>query len=88
MKEKITNEELLILLSLIRTYSKASDDLESYSMRLEEIEREKTKLLDEVKKLSETIQQVRIQEDQITQALVEKYGPFKLNMETFEIEPA
>jgi predicted nucleic acid-binding Zn-ribbon protein len=85
---KLTNEELAMVLILVKAYSKANEELEGYSNRLEEIEKEKEDLHNKLRELGSSVEELRLQEKQITETLVEKYGPFKLNMETFELEPA
>ena len=87
-KIKLTNEEFAMVLILVKAYAKANEELETYSNRLEDIEKEKDNLHRKLRELGSSVEDLRIQEKQITENLINKYGPFKLNMETFELEPA
>jgi len=83
---KLTDQELAMVLILVRAYAKANEDLEAYSTRLDQIEKEKEELHRKLRELGSSVDELRLQEKQITENLVNKYGAFKLNMETFELE--
>jgi hypothetical protein len=83
---KLTDEELKSLYELVLQYGQLNESLSQYETQLEVIETQKANLLEEVKLLSERAKELRQEEEKMTQSLIEKYGEFKLNMETMEIE--
>ena len=85
---KLTIEEKESLLSLVKRFSGFSNDLDTCANRLEEIENERKLLLDEVTRLQSEVEAIRDEEHQFTNMLTTKYGEFRLNMETFEIDPS
>jgi hypothetical protein len=85
---KLTNEELIELTMLVKVFVEISKEMDVCNKRLDEIDEEKKKLSAEVKDIETRTNLVREREKDLTQRLLTKYGPFKLDMETFEITPA
>ena len=85
---KLTNEELIELTMLVKVFVEISKEMDVCNKRLDEIDEEKTKISAEVKDIETRTNLVREREKDLTQRLLTKYGPFKLDMETFEITPA
>lgn len=85
---KLTNEELQELNSIVKNFHSVDYNLSLLEKRIKEIEDEKEEISKKIKKLEEKAHSVRATEKEFTDKLVNKYGPFKLNLETFEIEPS
>jgi len=85
---ELTIEEKESLLSLVKRFSGFSNDLDTCANRLEEIETERESLLKTVTQLQTDVEYIREEETRFTDMLTTKYGEFRLNMETFEIEPS
>jgi hypothetical protein len=85
---KLTIEEKESLLSLVKRFSGFSNDLDTCANRLEEIEAERESLMHTVIKLQTEVESIREEENQFTAMLTTKYGEFRLDMETFEIQPS
>jgi predicted nucleic acid-binding Zn-ribbon protein len=85
---KLTNEELIELTMLVKVFVEISKEMDVCNKRLDEIDEEKKKISAEVKDIETRTNLVREREKDLTQRLLTKYGPFKLDMETFEITPA
>lgn len=73
---------------LVKVFVEISKEMDVCNKRLDEIDEEKKKLSAEVKDIETRTNLVREREKDLTQRLLTKYGPFKLDMETFEITPA
>ena len=82
---KLTNEELESLVDLIKRFQKLGNELDLCGARLNEIEKERESLNKRVEDLNEKAKLIRKEETDLTDSLINKYGPFKLDMETFEI---
>jgi predicted transcriptional regulator len=82
---KLTNEELTKVLLVVASFNKANQKLEELSSRLEQIENEKAEITQRLNELKDNVEELRRKEKSITESLVNKYGPFSLDMETFEI---
>ncbi len=72
---------------LVKAFAKANEELQTYSDKLDELEIEKANITSKLRELQNSVLELRDQEKQITDSLVSKYGPFKLDMETFELIP-
>lgn len=83
---KLLNEELESLLVIVREFSDLSNRLDSESAKMESILEEKTKIEENLIAIESEIKLVREKEKKFTDSLVEKYGPFKFDLENFEIE--
>lgn len=85
---KLTAEEQKSLLDLVKKFSTIDKDLQKMENLLNGLDETRIKILTEMKDLKERANSLRQEEDALTQELINKYGAFHLNMETFEIEPA
>lgn len=85
---KLTIEEKESLLSLVKRFSGFSNDLDTCANRLEEIEAERESLMKKVIQLQSDVESIREEETRFTDMLTTKYGEFRLDMETFEIQPS
>lgn len=83
---ELTIEEKESLLSLVKRFSGFSNDLDTCANRLEEIEAERESLMQTVIKLQTEVESIREEETRFNDMLKTKYGSFRLNMETFEID--
>jgi len=83
---KLLNEELEILLTIVREFSDLSIRLESESEKMESILEEKKNIEENLIAIESEIKSVREKEKKFTDSLFEKYGPFKFDLENFEIE--
>jgi predicted nucleic acid-binding Zn-ribbon protein len=87
-KQKLSPTEIQTLQSFISKYANFSSDLDKFQKGLEELDIQKQDLMEGIKNLSKQLDKVREDENEYTKELIEKYGQFNLNLETFEIEPA
>jgi|LakMenEpi03Aug12_release.lakeMendotaPanAssembly.Ray.scaffolds.fasta_scaffold669422_3 hypothetical protein len=83
---KLLNEELEILLTIVREFSDLSIRLDSESEKMEAILEEKKNIEENLIAIESEIKSVREKEKEFTDSLIEKYGPFKFDLENFEIE--
>ena len=84
--KKLSNSEIEKIKTLISKYSILNDKVLSVEKRLDTLEEEKTKIMNESKNLNDEINKVRNQEDLFRGKLLTKYGEFELDLETFEIK--
>ncbi len=86
MKKKFKLEELEIttLKNYIEEYSTMWTIIENLSSRLERVESERQSLLDDMQKLDSDIKKIKEKELQFTNILINKYGEFEIDFETFE----
>lgn len=82
---KLTADEARALLKLVREYSTIEQDLLNYENRIEEIDAEKSEIKNKLNLLNDRILQLRGEEQDLTNQLVNKYGQFVLDPETLEI---
>jgi predicted nuclease with TOPRIM domain len=85
---KLTIEEQGALLELIRKFSEMDSDLQKAEDELNSIDERRKQIVVEMNALKDRAEGFRQMEELFTQELINKYGPFTLNMETFEIIPA
>ena len=85
---ELTIEEKESLLSLVKRFSGFSNDLDTCANRLEEIEAERESLMKKVIQLQSDVESIREEETRFTDMLTTKYGEFRLDTETFEIQPS
>lgn len=84
---KLTNEELETLVSIMKDFSRLSDELEIESTKMDELENQRISISDKLKTINDDIQAIREKEKVFTDEITEKYGPFKFDVQTLEIEP-
>ena len=83
---KLTIEEMQVMVSIIKDFSNLSDILEVESTKMDELEKQRADISTKLNQINEEILEVRSREKEFTDTLVEKYGPFRFNPETLEIE--
>lgn len=86
MKVQLTENEKERLISLMSRFSELNDRMDACESALEKLESERKKLNTEAKSLSEEIETIRKEESKFTLDLIDKYGEFKINIKTLEIE--
>lgn len=84
--QKLSPSEIETLMSFMSKYETFSIELEKFQKGLEDLDIQKQDLMEGIKNLSKQLDKVREDEAENTKTLIEKYGEFKLNLETFEIE--
>jgi hypothetical protein len=85
-KQKLLPSEIETLISFMNKYEIFSNELEKFQKGLEDLDIQKQDLMEGIKNLSKQLDKVREDEAENTKTLIEKYGEFNLNLETFEIE--
>ena len=83
---KLTIEEMQVMVSIIKDFSNLSDILEIESTKMDELEKQRADISNKLNQINDEILSVRAKEKEFTDQLVEKYGPFKFNPATLEIE--
>jgi hypothetical protein len=84
---KLTDQELETLLSIMRDFSRLSDELEIESTKMDELETQRISISDKLMVINEGIQEIREKEKVFTDTITDKYGPFKFDVQSLEIEP-
>ena len=82
---KLSPEEIHDIKYLVNGYSTLWQKSEEYTGRLEELSRERDNLLREIERLDSEMNVIKEQERILEMKLKNKYGNFKLDMDTFEI---
>ena len=85
MVQRLTEAEIEDLKYLMGVYSRLWQESEEYTQRLEEISAERDDLIAKIERHAEDLDRIREQESILEHKLKERYGEFKLDMETFEI---
>lgn len=85
MKQSLAPSEIEGYKKFIRLYEEFSKDIQKYQEGLEKIEEEKNNLMKALKVLTEQVDKTRSDEAAYNDKLIAKYGPFSMNVETFEI---
>lgn len=85
---KLTIEEQGALLDLIKKFAEMDSDLQRAEDELNSLDERRKQIVIEMNSLKDRAEGFRVMEETFTQELINKYGPFTLNMETFEIIPA
>lgn len=85
MKQKLEDNEIEELKNFISSYHNLNTDLDALTEKIDEIEKIKTKLLEEIKVLTESVNSIREKEKEFNTKMIQKYGEFHLDLETFEI---
>jgi predicted nucleic acid-binding Zn-ribbon protein len=84
--QKLTPTEIESFKSFISKYENFSIELEKFQKGLEDLDIQKQDLMEGIKSLSKQLDKVREEEAEYTSELIEKYGEFELDLETFEIK--
>ena len=85
---KLTENEQLVVRSFISGYHELFEKITKIEKKLESLDVIRKGIEADLFAANEEISQFRLKEVQYTQRLKEKYGDFKLDMETFEIQPS
>lgn len=85
---KLTIEELQKLTDLMKRFHSIDTELASLETRVNEIDSEKKVIHAKIKLLEDQANSARSDESDFMDELFNKYGEFRINMETFEIEPS
>jgi chromosome segregation ATPase len=85
MKQTLAPSEIEGYKKFISLYEEFSKDIQKYQEGLEKIEEEKNNLMKSLKVLTEQVDKTRLDEAAYNDKLIAKYGPFSMNVETFEI---
>jgi predicted nuclease with TOPRIM domain len=85
MITKLTPDEIEDLKYLVQVYSKLWEESEEYTKRLEDLTSEREDLISKIESHSEDLKRIREQEGIFEIKLKQKYGEFKIDMETYEI---
>jgi cell division protein FtsB len=83
----LTDDEENVLRDLIDRFRVLYENLRKAEEKLDLLDKTRKLLRDQIEKLEEDINETRRIESEVTQELVEKYGMFDINLETFEITP-
>ena len=85
MMTKLTANEIEDLKYLVQVYSKLWEESEEYTKRLEDLTSEREDLITKIENHAADLERIREQESIFEIKLKEKYGEFKIDMETYEI---
>jgi chromosome segregation ATPase len=86
--QKLSNEEVNTVKAFIGNYNELFKKITLMEKELESLSIRKDSILQKLNSLNDEIHVIRKKEKEYNDHLVNKYGSFKLNMETFEIEIA
>jgi hypothetical protein len=84
---KLAFDEIESVKYLVQTYSDLWHKSNEYVRRLEQLTIERESLIRDIEELDDQMSNVKEQEKNLQDRLNNKYGPFRLDMETFEITP-
>jgi hypothetical protein len=85
---KLSNEEAITIKAFIGNYNDLFKRITLMEKELEALSLRKDAILQKLNSLNDEILAIRKKEKEYNDYLVNKYGEFKLNMETLEIETA
>lgn len=83
----LEEDEKLKCIESIIVYDKIYSDIDNLQIKLSEIEEYKENLEKEIQLLNTKIAEIKNGEADLMKSLIQKYGQFKINFETFECEP-
>lgn len=83
----LTDDEENVLRDLIDRFRVLYENLRKAEEKLDLLDKTRQLLRSQIEKLEEDINETRTIESEVTRELVEKYGMFDINLETFEITP-
>ena len=87
-KTKLTQEESSAIKAFISNYNDLFKDISTMEQELDFISKRRDSLMTKLNKVNSEITAIRKKEKEYNDYLVSKYGQFRLDMETFEIESA
>jgi hypothetical protein len=82
----LNSDEIRTVKAFISSYSDLFKRITELEERLNVLDKTRTTLKENIDNINDEVSDVRIKEMQFTKDLKEKYGEFKLDMETFEIQ--
>lgn len=85
---KLTNEEVTTIKAFVGNYNDLFKRITLMEKELEALSLKKDLVHKRLNDLNDEITIIRKKEKEYNDYLVNKYGPFKLNLETFDIETA
>jgi hypothetical protein len=85
---KLSKEEITTIKAFIGNYNELFKKITIMEKELDALSLRKDAILGNIKSLSDEVLIIRKKEKEYNDYLFNKYGEFKLNMETFEIEIA
>lgn len=85
MKKKLLNSEQETIKTFFAEYNKFHSLLEELQIKIDAIDAEKTKILNEINQISDSLEQLRVRESEFRSQMKSKYGDFYVDLETFEI---
>jgi hypothetical protein len=86
--QKLNEEEKRAIQAFISNYNDLFKKIITLEKKLEIISIQKEEVQKTMESINDEISIIRSKEKDYNDYLVNKYGPFKLNVETFEIESA
>jgi hypothetical protein len=84
--QKLAPSEIEQIKAFMSKYADFYKRVESLSNRVEELDVEKSQMLDSITTVAAELESLRIEEAEFQTTLIAKYGEFALNTETFEIQ--
>ena len=85
-KRKLDRSEIRVVESFISLYNQIYQKILVLEENLKVIEEKREDLTESLNNLNDDLTDLRKKEHDFTQSLTTKYGEFKLDLETFEIE--
>jgi hypothetical protein len=86
--QKLAPSEIEILKVYMKKYREFYEKVEGLSTKVEEVDKIKAELIEQIQTISIDLEKLRLEEDDFQKTLIAKYGEFHINLETFEIKPA
>jgi hypothetical protein len=87
-KKKLEPKEIQVIESYVKIYNEIYDKIIRLESALNQVSKKKEALSKEIQKLNEDLTDIRRKESEFTESMIKKYGEFKIDLETFEIEPS
>lgn len=84
---KLTAEETSAIKAFIANYNDLFKKISEMDVELNFISSRRDTLLEKINDVHSEITAIRAKEQEYNDYLVSKYGKFKLNLETFDVEP-
>jgi regulator of replication initiation timing len=85
-KKYLDSIESKTIKAFIESYSDLFKRITELEMKLNSLDKTREDLKSKIEEINEEVSDIRVKEMKFTKSLKEKYGDFKLDMETFEIQ--
>ena len=85
---KLTKEEVSTIKAFMGSYNDLFKRITLMEKELESLSQKRDSVHNRLSDLNKEISAIRKKEKEYNEYLVNKYGEFKLNLETFDIEPS